>query len=64
MVSLRIESAANIQESSGTLRDADLVASVSESDSTAGTTLCERYSARIYFLALSVLHYNADAQST
>ncbi len=45
-----------------TLLDSDLVANVRDGDSTAETALYEKYSARIYFLALSETHSKEDAE--
>jgi RNA polymerase sigma-70 factor (ECF subfamily) len=45
-----------------TLVDSDLVANVREGDSEAETALYEKYSARIYFLALSELHSREDSE--
>ena len=45
-----------------TLLDSDLVANVREGDSAAETALYEKYSARIYFLALSEMHSAEDAE--
>lgn len=42
--------------------DSDLVANVRDGDSTAETTIYEKYSARIYFLALSEMHSKEDAE--
>src|SRR6185503_20435940 len=45
-----------------TLLDTDLVANVREGDSKAEAALYEKYSARIYFLALSEMHSAEDAE--
>jgi RNA polymerase sigma-70 factor (ECF subfamily) len=45
-----------------TMLDTDLVANVREGDSKAEAALYEKYSARIYFLALSELHSKEDAE--
>lgn len=58
---LAVESA-NVQETATTSPDVELVASIREGDSTAETALYERYSARVYFLALSELHSKEDAE--
>jgi len=42
--------------------DGDLVTNISQGDSTAETALYDKYSARIYFLALSELHSREDAE--
>jgi RNA polymerase sigma factor (sigma-70 family) len=51
-----------IESPSSTLLDVDLVANVRQGDSTAETALYEKYSARIYFLALSETHSAEDAE--
>ena len=49
-------------ESAVTFPDHDLVTSVRQGDSTAEAALYEKYSARVYFLALSELHSPTDAE--
>lgn len=49
-------------EPGATLLDSDLVANVRVGDSQAETALYERYSARIYFLALSEMRSAEDAE--
>jgi RNA polymerase sigma factor (sigma-70 family) len=51
-----------VQETATTSPDVELVASIREGDSRAETALYERYSARVYFLALSELHSKEDAE--
>ena len=45
-----------------TLSDNQLAIGVAEGDATAETSLYEKYSARVYFLALSELHSKEDAE--
>src|SRR5215510_12888348 len=42
--------------------DAELAASIRQGDSAAETALYEKYSSRVYFLALSELHSREDAE--
>ncbi len=56
----RIDS--KMQESATTSSDGDLVAEVRQGNSIAEATLYEKYSARIYFLALSEVHSRSDAE--
>lgn len=51
-----------MQESATTTLDGELAASIRQGDSAAETALYEKYSARIYFLALSELHSKEDAE--
>lgn len=51
-----------MQERAITLLDGDLVANVRQGDSTAEAALYQKYSGRIYFLALSELHSKTDAE--
>lgn len=51
-----------MRESATTSLDSDLVVEVRKGNSIAEAELYERYSARIYFLALSELHSKTDAE--
>jgi RNA polymerase sigma-70 factor (ECF subfamily) len=51
-----------VQETATTALDSQLVASIQQGDSAAETALYEKYSARVYFLALSELHSREDAE--
>ena len=51
-----------MRETATSSLDRELAASIGQGDSTAETALYEKYSARIYFLALSELHSKEDAE--
>lgn len=51
-----------MQDSATTSADGEFVASIRRGDSVAETALYEKYSARVYFLALSELHSKEDAE--
>ena len=51
-----------MQQTATTSVDSELVAGVRQGDSTAETALYEKYSSRVYFLALSELHSKEDAE--
>ena len=51
-----------VQETRTTSLDRELVSSIRQGDSTAEAALYERYSSRVYFLALSELHSRDDAE--
>lgn len=51
-----------MQETATTSLDAEIVANIRLGDASAETALYEKYSARVYFLALSELHSKEDAE--
>jgi RNA polymerase sigma-70 factor (ECF subfamily) len=51
-----------VQQTSTTSHDGELVTRIRSGDATAETALYEKYSARVYFLALSELHSKEDAE--
>gem|GEM_PF-806160 len=51
-----------VQENAPTVLDGELVASIRQGDSPAETALYEKYSSRVYFLALSESHCREDAE--
>jgi RNA polymerase sigma-70 factor (ECF subfamily) len=51
-----------MEPDAATLLDRDLLANFREGDTTAETSLYEKYAARVYFLALSETHSAADAE--
>ena len=52
----------HVQENAATSLDGEWVASIVQGDPTAETALYEKYSARVYFLALSELHSKENAE--
>src|ERR1044072_590931 len=51
-----------MQSSLTAASDTELVARIEQSDESAATALYEKYSSRVYFLALSELHSRDDAE--
>ena len=51
-----------VQENAPTSLDSELVASIRQGESPAETALYQKYSSRVYFLALSELHSREDAE--